>query len=353
MSSKPSQLDRSDHSPDNTFKILINEEEAAKGDLLKDFTPPVNPPQEIDDPEDVKPSDWIDIAEIEDEEATKPDDWDEDAPLMIVDTEAVKPEDWLDNEPLEIADPDAEKPEEWDDEEDGDWIAATVPNPKCQEASGCGEWTPPKIRNPEYKGKWTRPMIPNPEYKGVWAPRKIPNPDYFVDEHPADFAPLGGVGIELWTMTEDILFDNIFIGHDEKQAKKFAEETYDIKRPIEMEAEGSVEEDDESAPEGLVDKIRFRIDEFVNLAKEDSPLGAVKAMPEVAGGIAAALFTFLAVLGSLLGLFGASKAAPKKQPVVVKRATVKTAPAPEAKIEEIKSDDELAAKKRTTRSTKE
>lgn len=36
--------------------------------------------------------------------------------------------------------PDAEKPEEWDDEEDGDWIAPTVRNPKCEEAPGCGEW---------------------------------------------------------------------------------------------------------------------------------------------------------------------------------------------------------------------
>ena len=37
-------------------------------------------------------------------------------------------------------DKDAEKPEEWDDEEDGDWIAPTIRNPKCEEAPGCGEW---------------------------------------------------------------------------------------------------------------------------------------------------------------------------------------------------------------------
>ena len=28
----------------------------------------------------------------------------------------------------------------WDDEEDGDWVAPTVPNPKCDEVSGCGKW---------------------------------------------------------------------------------------------------------------------------------------------------------------------------------------------------------------------
>jgi hypothetical protein len=35
---------------------------------------------------------------------------------------------------------DAEKPEEWDDEEDGEWVAPTISNPKCEDAPGCGEW---------------------------------------------------------------------------------------------------------------------------------------------------------------------------------------------------------------------
>ena len=76
------------------------------------------------------------------------------------------------------------KPEEWDDEEDGDWIAATISNPKCADAPGCGQWKQPKKANPAYKGKWYAPMIDNPDYKGEWAPRKIPNPDYFEDNTP-------------------------------------------------------------------------------------------------------------------------------------------------------------------------
>lgn len=55
------------------------------------------------------------------------------------------------------------------------------------------------------QGKWTVPKIPNPDYKGPWAPRKIANPAFFEDLHPSDFTKIGGVGIELWTMTEDIL----------------------------------------------------------------------------------------------------------------------------------------------------
>lgn len=48
-----------------------------------------------------------------------------------------------------------------------------IPNPKCIEASGCGEWTRPEIANPAYKGKWFAPLIDNPEYIGVWAAKKI------------------------------------------------------------------------------------------------------------------------------------------------------------------------------------
>jgi len=40
-----------------------------------------------------------------------------------------------------------------------------VDNPKCETASGCGEWKRPMMTNPKYKGKWVRPTIDNPDYK--------------------------------------------------------------------------------------------------------------------------------------------------------------------------------------------
>ena len=46
--------------PDNSFEILIDGATEAKGSLLEDFVPAVNPPREIDDPSDVKPEDWVD-----------------------------------------------------------------------------------------------------------------------------------------------------------------------------------------------------------------------------------------------------------------------------------------------------
>ena len=89
----------------------------------------------------------------------------------------------------------AQLPEDWDDEEDGDWVPPTVPNPKCDEVSGCGKWERPMTKNPAYKGKWTPEFIDNPAYKGIWAPRKIKNPDYFEDKTPANFEPIGAVSL--------------------------------------------------------------------------------------------------------------------------------------------------------------
>ncbi|WVQ79488.1 hypothetical protein IAT38_001587 [Cryptococcus sp. DSM 104549] len=310
--------------PDQTFEILVNDESVRKGSLLEDFTPAVNPPKEIDDPEDFKPESWVDLEEIEDVTATKPADWDEDAPLMITDITAEKPEDWLEDEPEMIPDPEAEKPEEWDDEEDGDWIPPVVPNPRCESAAGCGPWTQPKIKNPDYKGKWTIPRIPNPEYKGPWAARKIANPAFFEDSHPSDFTKLAGVGIELWTMTEDILFDNLFIGHDAAQAKKFAAETYHVKKPLEKEAEGS-NDDELDEPSALVDKIRFKIFEFLHLASF-SPVQAAKQMPEVAAGLLASAFTLIGMLLALLGFIGSAPTKVKQTTTTVKEKKVVPAP---------------------------
>jgi calnexin len=179
--------------PNNTYAIKQNDVEVKTGSLFEDFTPAINPDEEIDDPNDSKPEDWVDKARIPDPEASKPEDWDEDAPFEITDEEAVIPEDWLVNEPTSVPDPEAEKPDDWDDEEDGDWVAPTVPNPKCGEVSGCGPWTQPKKKNPEYKGVWSAPLVDNPDYKGVWAPRKIKNPDYFEDKTPSKFEPMGAV----------------------------------------------------------------------------------------------------------------------------------------------------------------
>jgi calnexin len=197
--------------PDNSFEVLIDNESAKKGSLLEDFDPPVNPPSEIDDPTDSKPSTWVDLAEIDDPSDKKPDDWDESQPAQIENTEAVMPSDWLVDEPAKIPDPAASKPSDWSDEDDGDWAAPMIDNPKCAEV-GCGAWKRPMIPNPLFKGKFRPRKIANPEYKGPWKARQIPNPNFFEDKHPCKMQSIGGVGIELLTNSAGISFDNIFIG---------------------------------------------------------------------------------------------------------------------------------------------
>ncbi|XP_041049185.1 calnexin [Carcharodon carcharias] len=226
--------------PDNSFQVLIDQTVVNSGNLLEDMTPPINPPKEIEDPDDQKPEDWDERPKIADPDAVKPDDWDEDAPAKILDENAVKPEGWLDDEPEYISDPDAEKPEDWDEEMDGEWEAPQVANPKCESAPGCGPWKVPMIDNPDHKGKWKAPMIDNPNYQGVWKPRKISNPDYFEDLHPFKMTPINAIGLELWSMTSDIFFDNFIVCSDKVVVDQWANDGWGLKRTAEGTAESGV-----------------------------------------------------------------------------------------------------------------
>ncbi|XP_038630964.1 calnexin-like isoform X2 [Scyliorhinus canicula] len=211
--------------PDSSFEMLIDENSVSKGNLLQDMSPPVNPPKEIDDPSHQKPEDWDDRLQIPDPESVKPHDWDEDAPRFIQDSTVMKPDNWLDEEPEYVPDPESKKPPDWDIDMDGEWQEPEIPNPLCKTA-GCGTWKPPMIPNPVYKGKWKVPMIDNPKYKGVWKPRKIVNPDYFEDTKPFLMTPIAAVGLELWSLTPDILFDNFIVSSDENVVKQWVKDTW-------------------------------------------------------------------------------------------------------------------------------
>lgn len=344
--------------------MLIDNKSSKNGSLLEDFSPAVNPPAEISDPDDTKPEDWVDEARIPDPAASKPEDWDEDAPYEIVDEEATKPADWLDDEPLTVPDPEAEKPEDWDDEEDGDWIPPQVPNPKCDEVSGCGLWEAPMTKNPAYKGKWTAEYIDNPAYKGVWSARMIANPDFFEDKTPANFEPMGAIGFEIWTMQPDILFDNIYIGHSEDDAKMLRETTWAVKRPVEEEEESKSKpkpSDIPKSPSDLVfmdDPVTYvkeKLDLFVTLAKKD-PVEAIKFMPEVAGGIGGVAALLVAIVFALVGLGGS--AAPSKEEIkrTAQKAKESAVDAKDKAAEAISTGAEQAkaeVNKRATRSSKE
>uniref|UniRef100_A0A3B4B6C9 Uncharacterized protein n=1 Tax=Periophthalmus magnuspinnatus TaxID=409849 RepID=A0A3B4B6C9_9GOBI len=218
--------------PDNSYEMFIDQSSVSRGNLLHDVVPPVNPPREIDDPTDSKPEDWDERAKIPDPEAVKPEDWDEEAPAKIEDPDALKPEGWLDDEPEFVPDPSAEKPEDWDEEMDGEWEAPQIPNPTCETATGCGKWKRPMINNPKYKGKWKAPLVDNPNYQGVWKPRKIQNPEFFEDLHPFRMRPFRAIGLELWSMTSDIYFDNFIITSHKEVADRWASDSWGLKKLV-------------------------------------------------------------------------------------------------------------------------
>lgn len=163
---------------------------------------------------------------------------------------------WLDDEPDEVDDPEATKPEDWDDEEDGEWEPPKITNPKCEEAPGCGEWKRPTKKNPAYKGKWRAAMIDNPAYQGIWAPKQIPNPEYFELEKP-NLEAVAAIGIEIWTMQDGILFDNILVAHDEGVAEEFRKTTWEPKHTIEKEKEAAeVKKADDKDEKTSLDNIK-------------------------------------------------------------------------------------------------
>ncbi len=92
--------------PAQTYRILIDGMEVAKGNIADDFEEMGSVPSMIPDPNAVKPASWV-------EEAT-------------------------------VVDPEDKKPEDWDESE---------------------EWAPRTMENPAYKGEWSAPLVANPDYK--------------------------------------------------------------------------------------------------------------------------------------------------------------------------------------------
>merc|ERR1711903_187033 len=149
--------------PDNTVRVEIDEEKIYEGSVTEDWE--VLKAKQIDDPEDKKPSDWVEDSMMDDPEDKKPDDW--------------------------------------DDEDDG-------------------EWEPPMKDNAAYKGDWSVKRISNPAYKGVWEAKKIDNPEYVDDDMVYKYSEFGFIGFDLWQVKGGTIFDNVIICDDKAEADEFA-----------------------------------------------------------------------------------------------------------------------------------
>jgi len=164
--------------PDNTFKIYVDGNEKKSG-AIPDFWN-ILPPKKINDPDQSKPSDWVDERLIDDPEDKKPEGWDD--------------------IPNEIVDPSATKPDDWDEDLDGEWEA-------------------PKIANPEYKGPWSPRKIDNPAYKGPWVHPQIDNPDYKDDPELYAFDSFKYLGIDVWQVKSGTIFSHFLLTDDWDTAK--------------------------------------------------------------------------------------------------------------------------------------
>jgi calnexin len=125
-------------------------------------------------------------------------------------------------------------------------------------------------------------------------------------------------------MQNNILFDNIYIGHSVEDARKLADETFFEKHPLEQLAELADKPKEEEKPEApkspsdlkfLDDPtlyIKEKLDLFLTIAAKD-PIEAIRFVPEVAGGIGAILVTLIAVVVGLVSLGGAAPAPAAKK----------------------------------------
>jgi calnexin len=207
--------------PDNRYEVLTNTTVIRSGSLLLGITPPVNPPEFLDDPTDSKPADWAEDEFIINESAVKPDDWVDQE--LIPDPSRLKPpRGWLVDEPTEIPDTSRTPPPD----SDQNWTPPMIPNPRCLEAVGCGPYEPPLARNPKWKGEWKKPTIKNPLYKGPWKARQIPNPEFFEDLHPHNFPAFTGIGFDLWTADGNISFCELIISVDVQAVREYTQATY-------------------------------------------------------------------------------------------------------------------------------
>merc|ERR1711877_878 len=191
--------------PDNTVRVEIDEEKIYEGSIKEDWE--LLAAKEISDPDDKKPSDWVDDSMMDDPEDKKPDDW---------------------TDEKRIVDEDAKKPDDWDDEEDGEWEA-------------------PMKDNPAYKGDWYVKRISNPAYKGVWEAKKIANPEYEDDNTVYKYDDFGFIGFDLWQVKGGTIFDNIIITDDKSEADTFSKkwkELSEVEKAKKKEEEDSKKADD-------------------------------------------------------------------------------------------------------------
>lgn len=164
-------------------------------------------------------------------------------------------------------------------------------------------------------------------------------------------------------MQNDILFDNIYIGHSIADAEALKKETFDVKVAVEKSEEEKDKPKEEDSPfqnsqdlsftEDPVNYVKQKFDLFVTLAKRD-PVQAIKFVPEIAAALGVGALTLIVILAGLVS--GGAAAAPSKEQIKAKAKEVKDAAvdAKDQAAEAIATGTEKAkdeVNRRTTRSS--
>jgi calnexin len=159
-------------------------------------------------------------------------------------------------------------------------------------------------------------------------------------------------------MQNNILFDNIYIGHSVEDARKFAQETFFEKHPVEKHLELADKPKEDEKPKSPSDLkflddpvfyIREKLDLFITIAQRD-PIEAIKFVPEVAGGLAALLVTLIAVIVGILSMGGSAPSAAKKPAADAKEKAKDTKDKAAEAVATGADTAKTEATKRTTRS---
>ena len=108
-------------------------------------------------------------------------------------------------------------------------------------------------------------------------------------------------------MTEDILFDNIYVGHSIADAERLGNETWSVKHELEAAETAKaleVEEEEEvSFQQDPLGFVRGKAMKFIIAASAD-PVSAFKADPTTGAALVSSVFGFFVVLGLLIGAIG-------------------------------------------------
>jgi len=121
--------------------------------------------------------------------------------------------------PTEVSDPsDTTQPEDWPEE--------IIEDPNDVEPEDW-HWYHPNE-------EWEQGGMVNPEYKGKWTPRMIQNPFWFMHSQKNNIAPIKGIAIDIWTASDTVGFDNIWLGYKHADALAFSRETWKVKNHSEV-----------------------------------------------------------------------------------------------------------------------